>query len=144
MIYFIQHSINGPVKIGYVKNDIKERMRRMQSETPSQLILLGTMDGNISQEKELHKKFRSLHIQGEWFKIAPELTHYIYKNTTMQKPESFNIEAGVFLDNIIRDIEIDYIKRALFFTNGKKMKAAKLLGLDFRVFRYRIKKYGIT
>ena len=47
------------------------------------------------------------------------------------------------LNEILKAIEIAYIKKALAKTYGKKKKAAKLLGLSFRSFRYRISKYQI-
>jgi two-component system response regulator PilR (NtrC family) len=47
------------------------------------------------------------------------------------------------LDKIIEDIEIKYIKAALEETNGKKQEAAKLLGMTFRSFRYRISKHNL-
>lgn len=49
----------------------------------------------------------------------------------------FNLEKGV------EDYERAHIVRALEKTNGMKKKAAALLGISFRSFRYRIEKYGI-
>ncbi len=47
------------------------------------------------------------------------------------------------LDKIVENLEKKYIKLALEETNGKKQEAAKLLGITFRSFRYRISKYNI-
>jgi len=47
------------------------------------------------------------------------------------------------LDKIVEEIEKKYIKAALEKTGGKKQDAAKLLGISFRSFRYRISKYNI-
>ena len=49
---------------------------------------------------------------------------------------------GVSLDNILEEIERAYIDKALDCTNGNKNKAAELLGLSLRSFRYRTDKYN--
>ncbi len=50
---------------------------------------------------------------------------------------------GVSLDNILADIEQAYLKKALECTSGNKNKAAELLGITFRSFRYRLDKLNI-
>ncbi len=50
---------------------------------------------------------------------------------------------GVSLDNILAEIERSYITKALECTNGNKNKAADLLGITFRSFRYRVDKLDI-
>ena len=40
-------------------------------------------------------------------------------------------------------LEKDYLSRALAESGGVKKQAAELLGLNFRSFRYRLKKYGL-
>lgn len=50
---------------------------------------------------------------------------------------------GVNLDRIVEDIEKQYIIKALRMTQNTKVEAARLLGLSFRSFRYRLKKYNI-
>lgn len=47
---------------------------------------------------------------------------------------------GVALDSILAEIERAYLEKALEFTNGNKNKAAELLGITFRSFRYRLDK----
>lgn len=50
---------------------------------------------------------------------------------------------GVSLDNILEGIEKAYLERALECTGGNKNKAADLLGISFRSFRYRCSKLDI-
>ncbi len=50
---------------------------------------------------------------------------------------------GVALDNILSEIERSYITKALECTSGNKNKAADLLGITFRSFRYRVDKLDI-
>jgi DNA-binding NtrC family response regulator len=51
--------------------------------------------------------------------------------------------SGINLDKLVEDIERQYIIKALKLTQNTKVEAAKLLGLSFRSFRYRLKKYNI-
>ncbi len=50
---------------------------------------------------------------------------------------------GVALDTILTDIEQAYLKKALECTGGNKNKAAELLGITFRSFRYRLDKLNL-
>jgi two-component system response regulator PilR (NtrC family) len=50
---------------------------------------------------------------------------------------------GFCLDSLIEGIEIDLIGRALEEAAGSKQKAAELLGISFRSFRYRLDKYQL-
>jgi len=44
--------------------------------------LLGIIkDGGMEKEKELHKKFESYRIHGEWFEATPILLTYIENST---------------------------------------------------------------
>lgn len=50
---------------------------------------------------------------------------------------------GVALDNILAEIERAYLTKALECTGGNKNKAADLLGITFRSFRYRVDKLDV-
>jgi DNA-binding NtrC family response regulator len=50
---------------------------------------------------------------------------------------------GFSLERYLEDIERSHIERALKQTQGVQIKAADLLGLTFRQFRYLVKKYAI-
>ncbi len=51
---------------------------------------------------------------------------------------------GMDLDEFLGAIEKDLLLQALEKTGGKKTEAAKLLGVNFRSFRYRLSKYEIN
>ena len=55
-----------------------------------------------------------------------------------------NIEFPVNLDEVLASIEKHYLKLALNHSQGVKKKAAELLGMNFRSFRYRLKKFEIA
>lgn len=48
------------------------------------------------------------------------------------------------LDAILADTERRYLELALVRTNGAKKRAAELLGVNFRSFRYRLQKFNIA
>jgi two-component system response regulator PilR (NtrC family) len=52
-------------------------------------------------------------------------------------------DSGFDLERHVREIERQYIIEALRRTEGVKVKAAELLGMSFRSFRYYAKKYGL-
>lgn len=53
------------------------------------------------------------------------------------------VESGVDLDRILCEIERNYLLKSLEATNNSKNKAAHLLNISFRSFRYRLKKHNI-
>lgn len=65
------------VKIGRSVNP-GQRLKSLQTSNPLPLKLLGYCP-NVSplEEKELHKRLRKSKIQGEWFKLTPEVIEVI-------------------------------------------------------------------
>lgn len=53
------------------------------------------------------------------------------------------VAKGVSLDTILEEIEKAYLEKALECADGSKSKAAELLSISFRSFRYRCSKLGI-
>ena len=51
---------------------------------------------------------------------------------------------GINLDQILAEIERDYILRGLEMAHGSKQRAASLLGITMRSFRYRLDKLGLS
>ena len=52
-------------------------------------------------------------------------------------------DAGFDLERHVQHIEREYIAEALRRAGGVKVKAAELLGMSFRSFRYYTKKYNL-
>jgi two-component system response regulator PilR (NtrC family) len=64
------------------------------------------------------------------------------------RPETAIIELDyvqfpVNLDEFLKEIEKQYIENALIKSGGVKKRAAEMLGMNFRSFRYRLQKFGI-
>ncbi len=55
-----------------------------------------------------------------------------------------SIEFPVDLDKVLATIERRYLEMALTRSKGIKKRAAELLGMNFRSFRYRLQKFGIS
>lgn len=51
---------------------------------------------------------------------------------------------GFDLDGYLADFEKKLLQQALVQTQGVKLKAAELLKISFRSFRYRLIKYGLA
>jgi len=52
-------------------------------------------------------------------------------------------DAGFDLEAHVKEIEMNYISEALKRAGGVQVKAAELLGMSFRSFRYYVKKYNL-
>jgi hypothetical protein len=76
-IYFI--SDGEYIKIGYAYN-AHLRLSTMQSGNARKLDIIGMHKGNTKDESRLHRNFKHLHYNGEWFNHSPEILDYITKN----------------------------------------------------------------
>jgi len=73
VIYFLQVE-TGEVKIGIAReHKLKRRIADLQIGNHQELKLLRTVKGSIYAEFWLHRKFRKLHIRGEWFKYTEDM-----------------------------------------------------------------------
>ncbi len=77
-IYFIQVGLDGPIKIGKTKGNPLVRMAGLQTGIPFVLRIVAIISpARQALEGELHAKFASLRIMGEWFHPAPDLLDFI-------------------------------------------------------------------
>lgn len=65
-----------PIKIGYAV-DVRVRLRALQGAIPWPLQVLFSMQGDVTKERELHRQFSHLRMEGEWFARGHELLEYI-------------------------------------------------------------------
>jgi len=76
IVYFIQASADGPIKIGSSKN-VRKRLREMQTSSSKKLNLIVGESGGKERESALHAIFHEDRIRGEWFKRSIPLLNYI-------------------------------------------------------------------
>jgi two-component system response regulator PilR (NtrC family) len=99
--------------------------------------------GNIRELENLIE--RSVALSNTNILLPDSLTMSIHKKRWIEgihnrRFDLDEVSRGVSLDNILEEIERAYIEKAMACTDGNKNKAADLLGLSLRSFRYRIDK----
>jgi len=99
--------------------------------------------GNVRELENLIE--RSVALSNTNILLPDSLAMSIHKRRWIEgvKNKRFDLDEvphGVSLDNILAEIEHAYLDKALECTNGNKNKAADLLGITFRSFRYRLDK----
>ncbi len=102
--------------------------------------------GNVRELENLIE--RSVALSSTNILLPDSLAMSIHKRRWIEgvKNQRFDLDEvahGVALDTILADIERAYLEKALECTNGNKNKAAELLGISFRSFRYRLEKLGV-
>lgn len=79
-IYFVA----GPgwaVKIGWAKV-VAERISELQIGCPDELVVLGVLRGDRSQEALAHRRFARYHLRGEWFSPGEELMRFVAEHAS--------------------------------------------------------------
>jgi two-component system, NtrC family, response regulator PilR len=99
--------------------------------------------GNIRELENLIE--RSVALSNTNILLPDSLAMSIHKKRWIEgvRNRRFDIDEvarGVALDSILEEIERAYIEKAMECTDGNKNKAAELLGLSLRSFRYRVDK----
>ena len=70
-------------------------------------------------------------------------THPVSTSKEIRLPLPDFKNGPINLDEVLAEVEVQYLKHALEFTGGVKKKAADLLGMTFRSIRYRLGKLGM-
>lgn len=76
IVYFVQNSHNGLIKIGCTKNK-KSRLSALGVTSDGPIRCLATMPGGLDEERKVHRLFSGSRVQGEWFSCSPELLSFI-------------------------------------------------------------------
>jgi hypothetical protein len=77
VIYFLQSSSGGPIKIGY-SQDVETRIGQLEADFGRPLALLRVMPGGRDEEKAIHGRFAHLRLgQTEQFRPASDLMDFI-------------------------------------------------------------------
>ncbi len=75
-VYFVL-DVDGPyIKIGYSRTPDK-RFETMKTDNPHSLEFLFSFRGDRKTEKEIQRRFASIHHRNEWFHAADELYEFI-------------------------------------------------------------------
>jgi len=95
--------------------------------------------GNVRELENLVERAVAL-AHGEWVSVdaLPQNLFAAVPAAATQIPRD-----GVQLDTLVEDYERGLLREALHRAGGIKKKAAQLLGISFRSFRYRLEKLGL-
>jgi hypothetical protein len=84
-VYFVSARELDLIKIGYAFNPVA-RYHSLRTASPVELTLEGAIPGGYEKEGELHKRFASDRMRGEWFRLSADLRAEIDAST---RPEKF-------------------------------------------------------
>lgn len=70
IVYFVG-GIEGPVKIGWTQQPMRERLKCIQNGSPVKLIVLAILPAERPRERWYHKVFAPYRLHGEWFERSP-------------------------------------------------------------------------
>jgi two-component system response regulator PilR (NtrC family) len=101
--------------------------------------------GNVRELEHIIE--RGVAMESSSIILPDSLTLSTYKRAQTQAPgapPTILPHRGFELDEHLADIEKRLLQQALQQAQGVKLKAAELLGISFRSFRYRLIKYGLA
>lgn len=123
-----------------------EMGKEMEGIAPQALELLMRYDfpGNVRELENIIE--RSLALESGPYITERSIRSYLEERQRERafSPSLILPEEGINLSQFIEDVEKTFLLKALERTGGAKKKAAELLDMDFRSFRYKLSKYGLT
>jgi two-component system, NtrC family, response regulator PilR len=96
--------------------------------------------GNVRQLENLIERAATLSTTDV---LAPSSMPPALRGESEPVTERVQLSAGFSLERHLDDNERHYLLEALRSADGVKTRAAELLGLSFRSFRYRLAKHGL-
>lgn len=125
MIYFIQMGHSGPIKIGFTaESDAIRRLAELQTACPWRLRLLGTTGGEPEDENRMHRTFRHLRTQGEWFLPGRDLLEFIAPHTDLTPSE---IDDCLPVHDLLNSLPAPLYQVALEIAGDTKVTVADVL-----------------
>lgn len=125
MIYFVK--ADNKIKIGYSSNPAN-RIITLQTSSPEELQVLLVIDGNMDDERELHKKFIDHKIRGEWFALSNEISEYIEAHLDNDRRYEFGLINESFGGN-------EQVKRLRTDTKLSLRELGEMLGITAQSVR---------
>jgi len=99
--------------------------------------------GNVRELENVVERAVALAL-GHWVELSDVVDQRAVSNGPLSIPEVDIPIEGLDVDGYLATIEKRILLRALDMSGGVRKDAAKLLGMSFRSFRYRLAKYGLA
>jgi two-component system response regulator PilR (NtrC family) len=128
----------------FIKKYNKELGRNILRVSSEAMTVLQNYDfpGNVRELENIIE--RAVALEGTEIILAETLSEEMRAKERSVYTEGVVIpEEGINIDKIMEDVEKDLLIKSLRLAAGVKTKAAKLLNVSFRSFRYRLAKYGL-
>lgn len=77
MIYYIACTSTQRLKIGYTQGEPEVRLKQLQTGSAADLRLMACHAGTLDDERQLHEKFASQRLRGEWFEMSEDLFEHL-------------------------------------------------------------------
>jgi hypothetical protein len=77
VIYYIACTATERLKIGYTSGEPEVRLKQLQTGSAANLRLIACHPGTQDDEKDLHAKFASQRVRGEWFEMSEDLFKHL-------------------------------------------------------------------
>jgi hypothetical protein len=125
MIYFVQCTDGGPIKIGY-SVDVEARVRKLEAYYGRPLSLLAAMPGDLGTEAEIHEQFAHLRLgRTEQFRPAAELLEFVGRMDRIAvNPDAVEVMSPQFVDIQLRvDLETHEKIKSLADQEGSSVPA---------------------
>jgi hypothetical protein len=133
LVYFIQSTNGGPVKIGYVSSAgcLQSRVAALQTGSPYPLKVLRAIPGDRIVEAELHARFAGCRVSGEWFLPAPELSAYLTGAIcNRREPRAIERMVRQAYDRGVKDGHAAGLREGYLETGERLREALSTLPLD--------------
>lgn len=99
--------------------------------------------GNVRELENIIERSVALETSNIVLPESLTLSNLQRERTRENRRQKDLTQKGVNLDELLAEIEKDYILKGLELAHGSKQKAADLLGVSMRSFRYRLDKLGL-
>lgn len=83
-VYYIGSLETLRVKIGYTSRSLDQRLRALQTGSPTKLGVLAWHVGTPELEREIHERFEADRLHGEWFDLSEDLLDHMLKGAVYE------------------------------------------------------------